>query len=174
MLHRMTLIVAAVLGGCSGIEVSHDYDPGQDFRALRTWAWAPVKPDSVSEISRVSTLSHERIQRAVANELTSRHFREVELVEADFWVRYHAAVGQRVEGEPNSSDGWYTSDLWVQDEGTLVVDVISVKDHRLVWRGAARTEIEFEMTPEEREARIQELVRRIFEQFPPKEKSGSP
>jgi uncharacterized protein DUF4136 len=164
-MRRIVLLIAGVaLGGCSGVETSHDFDPSQDFSKLRTWSWAPPKSLWEEEVPRVSSLNHERIRKAIQDEMAARKIQMTDSKSADFTVKYHAAVHRR--GDDLSSDGWTSGDLQSYEEGTLVVDVCS-RDNRLIWRGAARTEIEFDMTPEEREARIRQVVHRIFEEFPP-------
>jgi hypothetical protein len=49
-----------------------------------------------------------------------------------------------------------------------VIEVINAKGKRLVWRGTARTAIAPDLTVLERNARIQDAVRQILDQFPPK------
>lgn len=166
MIRRMIVILGAVLAGCTGgVEVSHDYDTTQDFSKLKVWNWAPAKTDSAADVPRVSSLSHERIRRAIERELIAKHCMRVGQGPPDFLVRYFAAIGPRF-GERADGD-WSMDDLRVYDEGTLIVDVITPEENRLVWRGAARTDLDFSMTPEEREKKANEVVHEIFKNFPP-------
>ncbi|HEX7897139.1 MAG TPA: DUF4136 domain-containing protein [Planctomycetota bacterium] len=165
MLRRLALI-AVGLGGCSGLEVGHDYDRSQDFSALRTWAWAPSLASEAENGARLSRLERERIQKAIAGELTGRGYPEADVEAADFRIRYDAEIGPRVgwaapDGRP------YPVDQRVVDQGTLIVDVFTRENDRLVWRGAARMIVDFGLTPEERDARVRDAVRAIFEKFPP-------
>ena len=164
---RTFLMIAGVLfAGCSGVEVSQDYDPNFDFSKLKSWGWMPTKPGRAETISRVSTLNHERIRKSIEGELTGKHYRQVDQASPDFLVQYHASVGQRLE--ESTSDSWTGGDLRVYDAGTLVIDIVFAPNNRLVWRGAARTEVDFDMTPEDRDARIHDVVRSILQKFPPK------
>jgi hypothetical protein len=170
MKRRTLFILGALVGGCSGIDVSHDYDPDQDFTALKSWAWDPGDERRVEEVSRVSSLNHQRIRTAIQSELNRKQYRTADPKAADFLVRYRAAVGQRIESMPSTADGWYADDFRTYDEGTLVVEVLSAKDRSLLWRGEARTAIDFESAPDERTERIREAVREILAQFPPEMK----
>jgi len=168
MVRRMIWIAGALLGGCSGAEVSHDFDPSQDFAKFKTWTWAPEKAQTVHEVSRVSTLNHERIRHAIEMELTAKKFQPADPEAADLCVKYHAAVGRRIEADGSDNDEWYTGDLRAYEEGTLVIDVIRNSDHRLIWRGAARRELDFDLTPQQREEQIRQVVHEILADFPPK------
>jgi hypothetical protein len=171
MLHRTWLVLGVLVAGCSGgVNVSHDYDRHFDFAALKTWSWAPKEFESTGggQISRVSSLTHERIRNAVDHELALKRYARVESPSSDFWVRHYAAIGQRIESDSSYDYGWYGQDLRVYDEGSIIVDVISPKDKRLVWRGTARGAIDPGLSPEEREKKVQEVVHEILAAFPPK------
>lgn len=164
------LLLVACIGGCSGISVDRDYDPNHDFSTLKTWSRAPEPPQADgggAASAGVSGLTHERIQRAITRELSRKQFQETAPDDADFWVQHHAAVGQRIESSPGYDYHWYGDDLAVYDEGTIVVDVMTPKDKRLIWRGTARAAVDPDLSPEEREARIREAVEKILELFPP-------
>lgn len=169
MIRKTWLFLGVVIGGCSGIDVSHDYDPSQDFSRFRTWAWTPSTPQADGgEYSQVSKLTHERIHGAVEGELARKQYRKTEADSADFWVQHYAAVGQKIEPYAGYDHGWYGDDIIVTEEGTIVVDIVSPKDKRLLWRGTASSAVDADLTPEERESRIKEAVREILAQFPPK------
>jgi hypothetical protein len=169
MLRKPWFFVGVLIAGCSGIDVSHDYDRNFHFAALKTWSWSPKEMQTNGgQISRVSSLTHERIRSAVDHELSQKKYERVQPEAADFWVRHYAAIGQRIESDSGYDYGWYGQDLRVYDEGTVVIDVITAKDKRLVWRGTARGAIDPSLTPEEREKKVQEVVHEIMADFPPK------
>src|SRR4029077_15047237 len=86
---RLWLFLAVAVGVCSGLLVSHDYDPGLDFSRLKTWAWAPQPPqaDGSSGPASVTSLTHERIRSAVEQRLGAMGFMRVDEQSADFWVQ---------------------------------------------------------------------------------------
>jgi hypothetical protein len=170
MIRKTWLFMGVALAGCSGIDVSQDYDRNQDFSRLRTWAWAKPAPQvDGSGYSEISSLTHKRISSAVEGELTKKMYQKTEADRADFWVRHYASTGQKVEAGPGYN-GWYGygDDVYVVEEGTIVVDFLSPKDKRLIWRGKATSDITDDMSPTDRENRIVEAVQKILAQFPPK------
>jgi hypothetical protein len=171
MLRFTAVITAVYLGGCSGIDVAHDYDPMTDFSKLKTWTWVPPKEVKEDVVPKISGLTDNRIRGAIETELNAKQYQKVESGTADFLVRYAVNVGQRIEDY--SGNGWYGNDLYVYTQGTLIIDMLSGKDKRLLWRGSARTQVEYNMTPQERDERIKEAVHMIMEDFPPKT-AGTP
>ena len=68
--------------------------------------------------------------------------------------------------------GWYgagSSHTTVRqyEQGTLLLDLIDPESKQLIWRGTGQTRLRDLKTPEEREARVREVVDRILERFPP-------
>jgi hypothetical protein len=170
MIRKTGLFIGVVLAGCSGIDVSEDYDRNQDFARLRSWAWAPPVPQADGGgYSVVSNMTHQRITRSVEGELTKKMYNKMEPDQADFWVRHYASIGQKPEAYPGY-DGWYGDgdEFTVVEEGTIVVDFISPKDKHLLWRGKATSIVDEDMSPEERDSRIVEAVQKIMDQFPPR------
>lgn len=169
MSRRISLVTLLLAAGCSPISVSHDYDSREDFSRLKTWSW--VKPDQAQggASSEISSLNQDRIRRAVHDELG---FKGYSLVNSnpDFLVQTYTSVGQRIEVEPGYQWGWYGNEVQVYDEGTLVIDVFQAKEKRLVWRGTASEVVDprSNLSPEERDARIQEAVQKVLADFPPK------
>ena len=53
------------------------------------------------------------------------------------------------------------------DQGTLVLDIVDGRSNELVWRGTAQARIDPSNSPEERQRRINEAVRKILDRFPP-------
>lgn len=170
----LTALVAVVLAGCSGLSTSSDYDPQTDFSKLKTWAWFEAGPPN----PKIDTLTDGRIRGAIEQELTRKGLRKVDSGPADFSVKYHAAVQQKIESRPTSVSvgyGWRygymgmsSNEIYSYSEGTLVVDFIDPAKKELLWRGTVSGAVEPQRTPEERTARVQEAVAKMMAQYPPK------
>jgi len=174
-MRRIPAVLLLGLAACSGITVTHDYDPEVDFSGLKTYAW--YAPPAAA--AGVDTLTTRRISRAVDAELPLRGYRKVEGGSPDFLVHALAAIHQRIEAVPTSASmgyGWrggymaYSTgtEIRAYDEGTLILDVISPATKVLLWRGTARAAVDDSRSPEEREARIREAVALILDSFPPR------
>jgi len=55
--------------------------------------------------------------------------------------------------------------------GTLVIDLADAKKGELAWRGMGVKEVNTQAKPEKRDKSINEAVKKIFKNFPPKVKS---
>lgn len=55
------------------------------------------------------------------------------------------------------------------NQGTLILDIADGRTGRHVWRGWAQAEIQASADPGERETRIRAAVRKILDEFPPKQ-----
>jgi len=161
------IFLGVLLAGCGGPSIHQDYDPKEDFTKVKTWAWAPTQPQASgpTDPMAVSTLTQERIHRSVEAELTRKGMSQVDANSADVWVQHYAVVEQQVVvGAQRLFRG---NDVSSYDKGTIIVDLVTPKTKRLVWRGTASDVVDPDLTPNERETRIQEAVKEILDQFPP-------
>ena len=55
--------------------------------------------------------------------------------------------------------------------GTLVIDVADAKKGQLAWRGMGVKEVNTQANPEKRDKSINNAVKKIFKNYPPKKKS---
>ena len=55
--------------------------------------------------------------------------------------------------------------------GTLVVDLADAKKGQLAWRGMGVKEVKTQADPEKRDKSINEALKKIFKNYPPKQKT---
>jgi hypothetical protein len=55
--------------------------------------------------------------------------------------------------------------------GTLVIDLADAKKAQLVWRGMGVKEVNTQANPEKRDKSIANAVKKIFKNYPPKQKT---
>ena len=152
-------------------DVKTDYDHKADFARYHTYSWMKVKAsDSIWE---------SRIQGAVDTALTARGWTKV----ASGGDTSVAAIGT-TRNEPTFNTfydgipGWYwrgfgtstaTTTVDYNKVGTLVVDVFDSNTKHLVWRGVASDALSDK--PEKNEKELDDAVNKMFDKFPPKERS---
>ena len=181
----MTVTRAACLGlalfvsACASLEISSDWNPQADFSRLHAWTWLPQARPASGDPRLDSSLLDARIRSAVESELGVRGYAKTEAT-PDFLVAYHVALDTQLEATSVDSyyggagyrhwggPGYTTTYVREFEVGSLVLDVLDPRSKELIWRGSATAEIIPGATPEEREARIREAVRRMLERFPPK------
>ena len=55
--------------------------------------------------------------------------------------------------------------------GTLVIDIADAKKGQLAWRGMGVKEVKTDAKPEKRDKSISEAMKKIFKNYPPKQKT---
>jgi len=171
---RLIGAVLAGLTGCAGIATGFDYAPSVAIADLATFGWGArdAYPTGDPRLDN-NPFFEERVKGAVEDQLASAGLRRTD-DDPRLLVHYHFHVSQRLDvyaidrGEGYSLPGGRDSATYVFDEGTLVVDLIDARTNSLVWRGWARSNLEGVINdPVRMHARIDDLVRKMFEGFPP-------
>ena len=169
-----TLVSAFGLAACAGISTSSDWDPAYDFAHVSSYAWSEQGLEG-----EVSEIVLRRIRLAVDEELSARGFTEAEPEVADLLVAYHTGVQERQHYDTYGygAGGWWggywgggmtTTAVRSYSEDTLILDVVDRVSNQLVWRGSANSTVDEMASPEERVATIQEAVRKMLKDFPPR------
>jgi hypothetical protein len=179
-----SLLSVLALGGaaCSTLSVHADHDPRADFTRYHTYAWSPdsgSKP--ASDISGLpSDLMENRIRATIEAQLATRGLKPAKAGEKpDLFVRDQLVQRQMLEGSgAGYSVGfgygygpWYGAiggplypSVRQFTEGTLVIDLIDVDNHRLVWRGLANDELaNLDDSPQQ----VDQIVTETLRRYPP-------
>ena len=114
-----------------------------------------------------------RIVRAVDAELARRGLQLVD-ADPDLHVVYHAVIDGRVDLETVTHHRGYrtgtaqsTTRVREYEVGTLILDLVDAATDSLAWRGSGQARIGQNRTPEERDARVREVVAAILAEYPP-------
>jgi hypothetical protein len=172
------LVVAPVL--LTAQKVSYDYEKSANFAAFKTYA----QKDGTKVGQQ---LIDDRIVAAIDTQLAAKGFTKSES-NPDVVVIYHVAFDKEKDISTYSSGygggygpygygwggGWAggTTTTQVRDivVGTLVIDMADAKKNQLAWRGMGVKEINTQANPEKRDKSINEAVKKIFKNYPPKVK----
>lgn len=190
----LSLTLVFAVAGCSMIEVSTDYDASIDFERLATYDWLPEPHKPTGDPRIDNPLLEKRIRTAVESQLAAKGYEKAGAGRADFLVGYHAAIDRRLSVQSMNTyygyrsgwgwddyrygDGWGYHRAWKSepmfrtytryyDEGSLILDFVTPQTRELIWRGAAKAEVDEADSPRTKREQINEAVRRILEQFPP-------
>ncbi len=166
-----TLLIATVLGGCSGKSTTIDFDRDANFSQFKTFAYKSTTPAE-------DQLMDRRIVAAIEEELSQEGIQKVD-ANPDVYTTYHAATQSQRSWNTTGmgygyGPGWYwgggmgtTTTREVQYEvGTLVIDVWDAKKKQLVFRGLVSGTISD--NPQKNAKNIRKAVAEIFEKYPPK------
>ena len=180
-------LVIAIVGGCSGIQVSQDYDLSTNFKPYRTFAWAPEPTQKSGDVLIDSPFMDRRIRNAIETTLESKGYPKADGGRPDFLVTYQLVVKTQVEVDTvGPAFGWgiypygywgypypywggidYTTFINQYEVGTLIVDFTDAKTHQLIWRGIGSRRISQQSTPEKSTERVNRTVGEILAQYPP-------
>ncbi len=166
-------------------DIRVDYDKTFSFAGLRTWTWHPdgagdvrLAVSSQDDPSRVAARVDPIIIPAVEREMTARGF--VRADSPELYVHYYVLATVRQSAQYNGQflpavPEWgvppfsaSTSSLSIYPIGTLIIDVTSHAAEKIVWRGAAEREIDFERPDIERRDILERAIRDLLRKFPPK------
>lgn len=187
-MRALVIALAAILTGCSSMEVNYDFDPKANFAGLKTYEWIneSQKPTGDPRIDG-NTILETRIHEAVDSGLAARGFRKV-ASDPDFLVAYHVSLDKRRSVQTLNrtygyGPGWgygygasYRPGYWAgapetyvyeYEEGTLILDIVHPKNKELMWRGSAEDEVHFKSTPEKDQTQLNDAVHKMLEKFPP-------
>ena len=160
--------------------VSYDYNKTASFAAFKTYA--------LKDGTKVGQqLIDDRIVAAIETQLAEKGFTKSE-TNPDVFVVYHVAFDTQKDISTYSSGygggygpyGWGWGGGWaggttstqVRDivVGTLVIDVADARKSELAWRGMGVREVNTQANPEKRDKSINDAVKKIFKNYPPKVK----
>jgi Domain of unknown function (DUF4136) len=160
-------------------KVSYDYNKSANFATFKTYAH--------KDGTKVGQqLIDDRIATAIDTEMAAKGFTKNE-ASPDVFVVYHVAFDKQKDISTFSSGygggygpyGWGWGGGWsggttstqVRDIliGTLVIDLADAKAGQLAWRGMGVKEVNTQANPEKRDKSINNAVKKIFKNYPPKQ-----
>jgi len=177
------LALSLCLSACANdIRVSADWDPASDLAARKTFALAPGKEAGTilpggHSVEIGSDFYRTRVQKAIVGELLNSDRAEAAPGQAQLLVNWTAQSETVWESDtvayrnhlphenPWQVDRYETRD-YHHEWQTLTVTLLNAKTNSILWTGSVRAPEITDATPEDREKRVRELVRRLFEKLP--------
>ena len=178
----ITLLVVALIAGCSGIQVSQDYDPATGFSGLEHFRWETSVQESTGDLRLDNPLRNSRIRSAVERVLKGKGFAPSENGGSTFLIRYQETLNKKLEsaGGIGFGIGSYGrrggiaigtgtgNNLRETEEASLTIDFLDPESKTLLWRGTGTRRFKEYDDPAKASQDINGLVEKILEQFPPK------
>jgi Domain of unknown function (DUF4136) len=163
----LALILLTSLGAFAQ-KVTVEFDPAADFSQFKTFSLRGGQLSS-RDPALNSELVKKRIDADIERALTAKGLTTVEGA-ADLTVRYHFGSARKTKAEPYPSGRLGVRMRVVRvpyAEGTLVIDLRDSRTQSLVWRGIASEE---KSDPNKIKGKLDDMVRKAFDKFPPKKK----
>ena len=167
-------------------DITVEYDKKFSFAGLKTWTWHPEGKGKVllaltadNDPKRVADRVDPVIIPALEREFGARGF-TMASASPDLYVHYYVLGtlqnSTQVQGQflPSVTE-WAvppflasTTATQTYPVGTLIVDVTSTAQQRLVWRGTAARKIQIDRPDAERRKVLDDAIRELLKKFPPK------
>jgi hypothetical protein len=165
-MYKFALLVFIALPALAQ-RIEIEFDQATDFSKFKTFAIRDAQLNSRNP-SLSGELIRKRLDADIRRSLEGKGLAFVGSGPSDLNVRYTLGAARRVETEtyPAGWRGWGTRVVRVPyTEGTLVINLRDAGARSLVWRAIAR---EDKSDAAKVEARLDDMVRKAFERYPPK------
>jgi hypothetical protein len=169
------ILLAALIQGCTTPQVGYDYDRSASFSRYHTYAWVSSGQEATKDRRLDSSLVDTRIRTAVDAQLRAKGYLASLDGRPDFLVTYRVGMKDMMKGASTQhyigdrAHGTFTtvSDIQPYNEGTLLIDILDANSQQLVWQASAKAELAQSLSPEQRDARVNNVVRAMLAHFPP-------
>ena len=183
LIKYIAILLFVFLAGCSSIEVSHDYNQQINFTQIKHYQWSPTESNSsLAKFERKNPFIAKRIRRAIKENLIQKGFSMTEK-NTDAFITYQMKKKKNVMKKTNTRVGVglgsvfnhgfgsvgfdLSPEIETFDEGHLRIDILD-KNNQLLWRGKSTSPIQEHPTPEETTKLINEIIKKLLENYPPK------
>jgi hypothetical protein len=171
-------------GARSGPVASAESDTAVDFARYRSFGWQPGVQPLTGEPRVDDPFLHQRIEKAVEDEMVAKGFAPAAPGAADLLLVYRLALREDFQagaldtaGAPGPS--WapgVQSQLFgrATKRGSMVLDMIDPERRAIVWRGQVESEVGYYADPDQQLPRVQRAVRALLSRFPPPSAGAGP
>ena len=169
ILSGMTIVLSLpILASCgTAIRSGSSSSPGVEFGAL-TFTWAQEEDFVVGDARLTDNRFFEdRLHEAIEWELSLRGIRHDE-PSPDLLVHHHLVLaGHELAVEAIDQSGYTTTEVYVYEEGTVVVHLVDAETEEDVWVGWAQANIEQAIRgPDDMRTWVYDIVGKMFEGWP--------
>ncbi len=155
---------------CKVVSVSVDYDKEASFENIKTYAFLKTSVDKLE----ISDLDKKRILRSVDEVLQAKGFAKSE--KPDVLISLFTKENERIDVYNSFNYGWNWHPFYGTNyshvsrtpEGTLIINILDVKNRVLLWQGTGKGYLT--QNPDQKDECIKRFVSEILTQFPPTKK----
>jgi len=184
----LTTLLLLTLTACSSINRQVKYDHAQNFEYMLNYNFNAI-PDKLQADANYQLLQQANITLAIENTMAGKKIRKETSIEPDFWLNYYFTGEQPIStGELNKLFSYNLGLAWDDKYGTgqgkantaytysrrtLIIDLISPDNNRLIWRGSSSTGIKPGNSAADTQQALKKSAQVILKPFPPRNIFGS-
>ncbi len=177
----LLIALCTLVSACSTVQVSQDYVPDYNFSQAATFNWNEKLHPENNDRYQYDDLQAKRFRKAIEENLARLGYAKD--THPDLLVSYTYTVSTKLQTDNINSHfglgyGYYNrfsrfgfdtgSYIHQYDQGKLEILIHSAKTGELLWKGTGTREISTHSSPEEITQRINEMVKEVLMQFPPR------
>ena len=159
----LAALAALLLASCKSdeIPVSTNYDPLYRFPASASYVWDDAA-SSLPDVESVDRAATDKLLKDVANEaFAARGWHLASGGQADYRLSYQYLL-RTFTGVDDS-----------HATGSVSLMLVESASGRRVWLGFGQAQVYVGLTPEERKARLKDVLTRMLQNFPPSQRPAS-
>jgi len=166
------LFLLLILGACSSVRITSDYDRNADFGKYKTYGFSEE-----TMAMPVNQLNRDRMIAATEAELAAKGFTKSD--QPDMVVDLRVKAETRTEATATNMGGYYGRYGWAggmgtttinyneYTDGTLFITFIDREAQKIFWQGRGVKTINENSSAEQREKNINYVVKSIMSKYPP-------
>ena len=180
------LLLAVSLSCMAKTQIGSNYDPAAPYSSLKAYSWAPHEMQDPATANFDEEFVQTHVRAAVNEQLAAKGLQK-RASNPDFLIHWTAFAGAalavgRGPRTPDAALGGFQSDVSVGplpraevsdvNMGTLILTFVDAKTQKVIWRGFAQEAVNFEWSDKKKISKINQVVRKMLELFPPKPGGG--
>ena len=173
-------LVAILAASCVPVHVETETIAGTDFSGMKVFSWLKTTTEPGSDVRVNDPALDALVRAAVERELQNKGYIKGE--NGDFLVNWLGAIQSKVRVEsvehfysgygyqtlsgPMAGDIAASNSTIPYEEGTLFIDILDPKKHKLLWRGAGTRRLLKDMDEDQVAGYVKLSVGEILKNFP--------
>lgn len=178
--------ISLFLSGCGSVSSlvggRHKHDFAQNFESMQHYNFNSA-PESLSSNPNFIFIKNSGSQLAIENAMAGKNIRKERNIEPELWLNYYFTGEQSISvGQLNKLFDYNLGLAWDDKYGsgkgiansshvfssrTLIIDLVSNDNNRLIWRGSAPTGITADDNQKSKKKALDSAVEVILDPFPP-------
>ena len=168
--------VSSLIGG------RHKHDYAQNFESMQHYNFSPISTQLAADPD-FMFIQNSGAQLAIENRMAEKKLLKERHLTPDMWLNYYFTGEKEVSvGQLNQIFGYNLGLAWDDKYGTgkgiansnhffskhtLIIDLVSKENNRLIWRGSAPTGITSNESESSKRKALDKAVEVILDPFPP-------
>ena len=174
MKNAVCFALALSLFSCSTIRVNYDYDPDTDFSGYRTYNYFSDMNTGLNNLDTNRLIDAiDSVMQQKGIKLSEEPEFLINIQSQSFYNPETSSVGVGVGGTGGDVGGGVSVGIPIGSRSLkreLVFDFVDIEKNQLFWQCVSSSSYNENASPETKERKINEIVNKVFAQYPPAKK----